>query len=893
MSDEGRPATDNRRPPTAFSGTSHRSPNNLPLRLCVFAPLRYAVLAVHSAFRIPHSAFLPSFVIFCLLVILLPTPAHAQDAHGSIERRDGLPSDGVTALASDGETLWIGTIRGLAQWQDGQATTIEFPLDEHHVLALHSGESGLWVGTAEGIAHYSEGAWQTWQAGDAGLRSDWATSLTEHQGALYVGTYGGSVQRWSGNEWQSIGDNPPHQITTLASSGPTLWAGTPRGLWAWNGSTWTRASLDGESPPINSLALTENALWAGTEAGLFRQPLSPPSSAWEPVPALENADIMALAATPEGLAAATLDGLTLLNEDGSTSEGSLPNLGSAYLSSLLYAGERLFVGTLGQGVRWVGAPIETRELEPDKPPVVLLHGLGDSDQIANSNFRFLAQWLRRDGYTVTMAPYDDSAPLLENAAALRRVVARAREATDQPQVILIAHSFGGLVGRAFLASGTDAVAGLVTLGTPHAGARMAYDFIVPDLAITDSPATRELLPEHAALLAPFQEQAHVPQLHVGSDILPRNGLAEGFPPNDGRITAASALAAPGATRLESLAHGWTLEILGGNIPSFLWPDDLYLSTLRPWMQSVTAGVAWQDRAASPPLPDPGFTRRVGFERTIQPGETETIPLSINESATTWFLEGEGVTMDLLAPDGTLYRHDRVLAGESVAHLPSRDNAYLPLDLWTTEGLPGQWRALLANTSDDPVTATLSLIEPDGPTLQVTIEEQWAEPGTPITIRVRGEPDQAVTATLGDQQVRLQQAAPGDYRGELRAPPEPGYHSLLVGDGQRERWAVVGVRSDNWIVQEAEATQTENSVRLRLSVQGEGRLALGVRLLQGETVVATRLFGSFSFPASGTHTLTRRLPLPEGEGGLHLEWQLFDADSTLVPVTPLTTLPVTP
>jgi hypothetical protein len=311
------------------------------------------------------------------------------------------------------------------------------------------------------------------------------------------------------------------------------------------------------------------------------------------------------------------------------------------------------------------------------------------------------------------------------------------------------------------------------------------------------------------------------------------------------------------------------------------------------MQSGTAGAAWQDRAESPPLPNPGFTRRVGFERAIQPDGTETIPLSINESAATWFLEGEGVTMDLLAPDGTLYRHDRVLAGESVAHLPSRDNAYLPLDLWTTEGLPGEWRALLANTSDGPVTATLSLIEPDGPTLQVTVEEQWAAPGTPVTIRVRGEPGQTVTATLGDQQARLQEAASGDYWGELPAPPEPGYHSLLVGDGQRERWAVVGVRSDNWAMQGAEATQTEHSVRLRLSIQGEGRLALGVRLLRGETVVATRLLGPFSFPASGTHTLTRRLPLPEGEGDLYLEWQLFDADGAQVPVTPLTTLPVTP
>ncbi len=856
--------------------------------------MRYAVLAVHSAFRIPHSAFPPSFVILSLLALaLLPAPAHAQDARGSIERRDGLPSDGVTALASDGETLWIGTIRGLARWQEGQAATVEFPLDEHHVLALHNGESGLWVGTADGIARLTDGAWQTWQAGDAGLRSDWGTSFAEHQGTLYLGTYGGGVQRWTGSQWQSVGADAPLQITALTSSGPTLWAGTPRGLWAWNGSTWNQTSLNEENPSISALTLTENALWAGTEAGLFRQPLSPPSSVWEPVPVLENADIMALAATPNGLIVASLDGLTLLSEDGSLSESSPPDVSTAYVSSLLYAGERLFVGTLGQGVQWVGAPLETRELEPEKPPVVLLHGLGDSDQIPNSNFRFLAQWLRRDGYSVTMAPYDDSAPLLDNVATLRRVVARAREATDHSQVILIAHSFGGLVGRAFLASGTDAVAGLVTLGTPHAGARMAYDFIVPDLATSGSPATRELLPEHAALLAPFQEQGHIPQLHVGGDILPRNGLAEGLPPNDGRITAASAVAAPGATRIEPLAHGWTLEIMGGNIPSFLWPDDLYLSILRPWMQSVTAGAAWQERAESPPLPDPGFTRRVGFERTIQPGETETIPLSISEGATTWFLEGESVTIDLLAPDGTLYRHDRVLAGGSVAHLPSRDNAYLPLDLWTTEGLPGQWRALLANTADGPVTATLSLIEPDGPALRVTIEEQWAEPGTPITIRVRGESGQTVTATLGGEQARLQEAAPGDYRGELPASPEPGYHSLLVSDGQRERWAVVGVRSDDWTVQEAQATQTENSVRLRLSIQGEGRLAIGVRLLRGETVVASRLLGPFSFPTSGTHTLTRRLPLPAGEGDLHLEWQLFDASGALVPVTPLTTLPVSP
>ena len=105
------------------------------------------------------------------------------------------------------------------------------------------------------------------------------------------------------------------------------------------------------------------------------------------------------------------------------------------------------------------------------PPVLLLHGYG-----CNSGYwSHLAPRLDAAGIshaTVDLEPLtgdiDDYAPLVE------RAVRALCTASGGNKVVIVAHSMGGLVARAWMrACGHARVARLITLGTPHHGTCLA------------------------------------------------------------------------------------------------------------------------------------------------------------------------------------------------------------------------------------------------------------------------------------------------------------------------------------------------------------------------------------------------------------------------------------
>lgn len=105
------------------------------------------------------------------------------------------------------------------------------------------------------------------------------------------------------------------------------------------------------------------------------------------------------------------------------------------------------------------------------PPVLLLHGYGcNSGYWSHLLPRLDAE--RISHASVDLEPLtgdiDDYAPLVE------RAVEALRTATGADKVIIVAHSMGGLVARAWMrACGTDKVARVITLGTPHHGTCLA------------------------------------------------------------------------------------------------------------------------------------------------------------------------------------------------------------------------------------------------------------------------------------------------------------------------------------------------------------------------------------------------------------------------------------
>ncbi|MBL0140950.1 MAG: alpha/beta fold hydrolase [Betaproteobacteria bacterium] len=167
----------------------------------------------------------------------------------------------------------------------------------------------------------------------------------------------------------------------------------------------------------------------------------------------------------------------------------------------LVAGE--WRAMLANNFLWL--PFERRVLRPDPPlvpdarvPVILVHGyLSNRGTLCG-----LAHALDAAGIGPVFVPSLPAivAPIETFASHLDRVVHRVTEMTGQPRVILVGHSMGGLIARAWLARhGTSRIAGLVTLGSPH----------------------------HGTALAPLGTGRNARQMRIGSDFLRELAGAEG------------------------------------------------------------------------------------------------------------------------------------------------------------------------------------------------------------------------------------------------------------------------------------------------------------------------------------------------------------------------------
>ncbi len=105
-------------------------------------------------------------------------------------------------------------------------------------------------------------------------------------------------------------------------------------------------------------------------------------------------------------------------------------------------------------------------------PVVLVHGYVCNRGI----WRPLARALHARGESVWAASYEPVFGSIESAVPqLAAQIDAALEASGQPRVMLVAHSMGGLVARAYLrAHGGAKVARVVTFGAPHGGSMHAH-----------------------------------------------------------------------------------------------------------------------------------------------------------------------------------------------------------------------------------------------------------------------------------------------------------------------------------------------------------------------------------------------------------------------------------
>jgi len=112
---------------------------------------------------------------------------------------------------------------------------------------------------------------------------------------------------------------------------------------------------------------------------------------------------------------------------------------------------------------------------PAARPIVLIHGVLCNDGVWFALRRHLAQAGIGPVYTLNYGPMFASAEHFASQLAAR--IATVRAATGAERVVLVGHSLGGLVARAYLRRfGAAQVSRLITVGTPHHGSYFAWLF---------------------------------------------------------------------------------------------------------------------------------------------------------------------------------------------------------------------------------------------------------------------------------------------------------------------------------------------------------------------------------------------------------------------------------
>jgi pimeloyl-ACP methyl ester carboxylesterase len=154
----------------------------------------------------------------------------------------------------------------------------------------------------------------------------------------------------------------------------------------------------------------------------------------------------------------------------------------------------------------------TQRPVPAFPPIILIHGLYNNAGV----WLYMARMLDKAGYKVSTYVYSSFCVSLDEILrGLDDHVATAHWQAGKP--ILVGHSLGGLLSRKWLAeyNGIDRVRGIITLGTPHGGSKVAV-FGLGALARSIRPA--------GSLAASLRELPPISNLRCTSLVSPGDSL---------------------------------------------------------------------------------------------------------------------------------------------------------------------------------------------------------------------------------------------------------------------------------------------------------------------------------------------------------------------------------
>jgi ligand-binding sensor domain-containing protein len=207
-------------------------------------------------------------------------------------RLAAMRGDAVTALLSDGDALWLGTNRGVVRLSaegDVARIGVRDGLVNSHVYALARAPGALWAGTLGGISGLRPDGGvapldtPTVVAGPGALSGNWVNALLSRGDELYVGSYGGGVDRRAAGTWTH--PFPGAGETLEINPGAAAWVedravfGTlDRGLLVVDADGDDGRTLDAElglgAASVTAVHFDGAELWIGTTAGILRVPAS-------------------------------------------------------------------------------------------------------------------------------------------------------------------------------------------------------------------------------------------------------------------------------------------------------------------------------------------------------------------------------------------------------------------------------------------------------------------------------------------------------------------------------------------------------------------------------------------------------------------------------------------
>ncbi|MEM7083446.1 MAG: alpha/beta fold hydrolase [Pseudomonadota bacterium] len=122
--------------------------------------------------------------------------------------------------------------------------------------------------------------------------------------------------------------------------------------------------------------------------------------------------------------------------------------------------------------------LQTDQQHADHLPILFVHGFVCNAGYWRRFVRFFKQHWGAHIATIDLEPVHTD--IEHYAAPIAKRIDALLDASGQSQCLLVTHSMGGLATRHLLATANPAIAGVVTLGTPHSGTRLGYFSLAPN-----------------------------------------------------------------------------------------------------------------------------------------------------------------------------------------------------------------------------------------------------------------------------------------------------------------------------------------------------------------------------------------------------------------------------